>query len=431
MSGMLDNLLNKFLKFANTKTITALKDGFVLTMPITLVGSLFLLIANLPFQNYGSFMAKTFGENWNIGLNQVSANTFDILAMVIAIGIGYAYATNEKVDGISCGILSFVSFLIVSASSTITESNEIVTGIIPRAWTGGNGVIAAILVGIFVGKIFCFFMKRNITIKMPAGVPAGVANSFAALIPGFVIILISMVVYQLCMMIANLSLTELIFKVLQTPMQNLTDTWVGGILIVLLMSVLFWAGLHGPNIIMGVMAPILTANSIANQGIVESGKALTMANGARVMTPQLIDNFVKFGGTGITLGLLIAALLAAKSKQMKEISKLSIVPGFFNINEPVIFGLPIVFNPIMLIPFILVPLIGLIITYGAITVGFLTPFNNVQVPWTTPPIISGFILGGFKGALIQVIILVLSVVIYFPFMKKQDQQNLLAEAEEK
>ena len=240
-----------------------------------------------------------------------------------------------------------------------------------------------------------------------------------------------MVVYQLCMMIANLSLTELIFKVLQTPMQNLTDTWVGGILIVLLMSVLFWAGLHGPNIIMGVMAPILTANSIANQGIVESGKALTMANGARVMTPQLIDNFVKFGGTGITLGLLIAALLAAKSKQMKEISKLSIVPGFFNINEPVIFGLPIVFNPIMLIPFILVPLIGLIITYGAITFGFLTPFNNVQVPWTTPPIISGFILGGFKGALIQVIILVLSVVIYFPFMKKQDQQNLLAEAEEK
>lgn len=431
MSGMLDNLLNKFLKFANTKTITALKDGFVLTMPITLVGSLFLLIANLPFQNYGAFMAKNFGENWNIGLNQVSANTFDILAMVIAIGIGYAYATNEKVDGISCGILSFVSFLIVSASSTITESNEIVTGIIPRAWTGGNGVIAAILVGIFVGKIFCFFMKRNITIKMPAGVPVGVANSFAALIPGFVIILISMVVYQLCMMIANLSLTELIFKVLQTPMQNLTDTWVGGILIVLLMSVLFWAGLHGPNIIMGVMAPILTANSIANQGIVESGKALTMANGARVMTPQLIDNFVKFGGTGITLGLLIAALLAAKSKQMKEISKLSIVPGFFNINEPVIFGLPIVFNPIMLIPFILVPLIGLIITYGAITVGFLTPFNNVQVPWTTPPIISGFILGGFKGALIQVIILVLSVVIYFPFMKKQDQQNLLAEAEEK
>lgn len=142
MSGMLDNLLNKFLKFANTKTITALKDGFVLTMPITLVGSLFLLIANLPFQNYGAFMAKTFGENWNIGLNQVSANTFDILAMVIAIGIGYAYATNEKVDGISCGILSFVSFLIVSASSTITESNEIVTGIIPRAWTGGNGVIA-------------------------------------------------------------------------------------------------------------------------------------------------------------------------------------------------------------------------------------------------------------------------------------------------
>ena len=195
------------------------------------------------------------------------------------------------------------------------------------------------------------------------------ANAFTTLIPGFVIILLSMIVYQICMALAGLSLTELIFELFQVPMQNLSDTLAGGIVIVLLISLLFWAGLHGPNIVMGVMAPILTANALANQALVDSGTALAVENGAKIMTPQVIDNFVKFGGTGITLGLLLAALMTARSGQMREISKLYVIPGFFNINEPVIFGLPIVFNPIMLIPFLVVPLAALLITYGATAIG--------------------------------------------------------------
>lgn len=420
MKEFINKVFEGFMRFASTKTITALKDGFVLTMPATLIGSLFLLFANLPFAGYADFMAKIFGENWNIGLNQVSACTFDILAIIIAVGIGYAYAKNEKLDGMSCGILSLISFLIVSASSITTEAGEVVTGVIPRGWTGGNGVIAAIIVGILVGKIFTFCLKKNIRIKMPAGVPEGVTNAFSALIPGFIIILLSMIVYQLCMALGNVSLTELIFKIIQIPLQNLSSTWAGGITIVLLISILFWAGLHGPNIVMGVMAPILTANALANQALIDAGTAVTAENGARLLTPQVIDCFVKFGGTGITIGLLIAALISARSKQLKEISKLSIVPGFFNINEPVIFGLPIVFNPIMLVPFILVPLISFIITYGAASIGFLAPFGSVQVPWTTPVVISGFLLGGWRAALIQAIILVISVVIYYPFVRKQD-----------
>ena len=427
MKDFFDKLLDKFMQAASTKSITALKDGFVLTMPITLIGSLFLLIANLPFSNYAGFMERTFGAQWNVGLNQVSACTFDILAIIIAIGIGYAYAKNEGCDGISSGILSLVSFLIVSASSVVSEGGEVVGSVIPRGWTGGNGVIAAILVGQLASKIFCFFVKRKITIKMPAGVPEGVANAFTTLIPGFVIILLSMIVYQICMALAGLSLTELIFEIFQVPMQNLSDTLAGGIVIVLLISLLFWAGLHGPNIVMGVMAPILTANALANQALVDSGTALAVENGAKIMTPQVIDNFVKFGGTGITLGLLLAALLTARSGQMREISKLSVIPGFFNINEPVIFGLPIVFNPIMLIPFLAVPLAALLITYGATAIGFLHPFNAVQVPWTTPPVISGFILNGWRGALVQLIILVLSVIVYLPFMRKQDAQYLESE----
>ncbi len=433
MKNFINKVFEGFMRFASTKTVTALKDGFVLTMPATLIGSLFLLVANLPFAGYSEFMAKFLGENWNIGLNQVSACTFDILAMIIAVGIGYAYARNEKFDGISCGILSLISFLIVSASSITLESGEVAGGVIPRSWTGGNGVISAIIVGILVGKIFTFCLKKKLRIKMPAGVPEGVTNAFSALIPGLIIIFISMVVYQICMVFGGASLTELIFKVIQIPLQNLTSTWAGGIVVVLLISILFWAGLHGPNIVMGVMAPILTANALANQALIDAGAKATAENGARLLTPQIIDCFVKFGGTGITIGLLIAALISAKSQQMKEISRLSIVPGIFNINEPVIFGLPIVYNPVMLVPFILVPLISFIITYGAASIGFLAPFGSVQVPWTTPVIVSGFLLGGWRAALIQVIVLIISVVVYYPFLKRQDkiclEQEKEAEAE--
>ena len=145
--------LDVFVKFASTKAITALKDGFVLSMPITLVGSIFLLIANLPITGYTDFMARIFGSDWNLGLNQINNSTFNVLAMVIAVGIGYSYARNEKMDGISCGILTLVSFLIVSPSTLTVTSDTIkalggdtatISNVLPNTWMGGNGIISAI-----------------------------------------------------------------------------------------------------------------------------------------------------------------------------------------------------------------------------------------------------------------------------------------------
>ena len=137
--------------------------------------------------------------------------------------------------------------------------------------------------------------------------------------------------------------------------------------------------------------------------------------------PQLIDCFCKFGGVGLTLGFIVAALLVAKSAQVRELSKLSLAPGIFNVNEPMIFGLPIVYNPIMLIPFICAPLVAVILPYGAMVIGFLPAFGAMQVPWTTPPIISGFLLGGWQGVVIQVLIFAASIAIWFPFVKMQDK----------
>ncbi|MFD1804723.1 PTS sugar transporter subunit IIC [Mixta tenebrionis] len=415
----LESCLNILARIASTKALVALKDGFILTMPATLIGSLFLLAANLPVAGYQDFMASLFGERWDSGINKVVGSTFDIIAIISVLGISYHYAKNERVDGISNAITALISFLIVSSSSVSAPGGEEIEAVIPKLWTGGQGVITAIIISLLSSVIFCFFVKRKITIKMPAGVPDGVANAFIAVIPGFVIMLLSMMAF--CVFNAmNTTLTEFIFTGLQTPMQMLTDTWIGAVIMVFLCALLFWMGLHGPNIVMGPILPVLTANSLANAQLAAAG-TLSISAGAYIMTPQVLDYFVKAGGTGVTIGLLIAALLRAKSKQMKDISRLALLPGLFNINEPIIFGLPIVYNFIMIVPFLCVPIVTLTVIYMAIASGFLPPFTAIQVPWTMPPILSGFILQGYKGVIVQMVVIIVSVLIYYPFMVIQDR----------
>ena len=418
-------IFNKFMeymvRFASIKSIVALKDGFILTLPLTLVGSAFLLVACFPIAGWGSLMSSIFGPDWAAPLFQVSSATFNILAILSVIGITYKYCEAEGCDAITAALLALAAFLTLIKGSVVAKSGEVVGGVIPGQWVGGNGVITAIIVALVSSWIFCYCEKHQIGLKMPEGVPTGVARAFAALVPGLFILLGACALYILCNVITNKTLPEMVFVLLQTPLQNLTDTLVGGIIIAGVQSILFWAGIHGPNIVGGVMNPILMANALDNQALLDAGQSLLGNPQAKIITQQVTDVFIKGGGCGLTMGFLIAAFLGAKSAQMKSISRLAFVPGLFNINEPIIFGLPIVFNPYFLIPFVGVPVLAIILTYFAIAVGFLTPFAAVQVPWTTPPVIAGFLLGGWQGAVVQLGTIVLSVVCYFPFVRMQDK----------
>jgi PTS system cellobiose-specific IIC component len=215
-------------------------------------------------------------------------------------------------------------------------------------------------------------------------------------------------------------LPELIFAVIQTPLQGLSDTIVGGTVFSMLMTVLFWAGIHGPNVVGGILNPLMIANSLDNQKILDAGMSLLGNPDAHILTIQITDTLMKPGGCGATFGLLIASYLVARSQQMKTITRLGTVPGLFNINEPIIFGLPIVFNPYMIVPFCLAQLAVMLISYGAIVIGFMAPFSAIQVPWTTPPIIAGFLMNGWQGAVVQIAGLAAATAIYFPFVKAQD-----------
>lgn len=416
----LDKILPHLMKFVNSKPIKAIKEGFILTMPLTIIGSLFLLLAFIPINGYNDFMAGIFGNNWMTPLFQVVGATFDILALVGVFGITYAYVTHEGINGVSAGIFSIVSLLVVSNSHVIAGDGSSIGGVIPKAYLGGKGMIAAIIIGLAVGKIYTYIIKKKWTIKMPEAVPAGVSNAFTALIPGFIIITLAFLTFIFFNKVFTKTFIEVIYEILQSPLQGMSDSFVGAIAIPILISLFWWCGIHGATIVMGIMGPILQANGLANQELLTKGVELVAGDNASIVTNQFVDQFITVGGSGLTLGLVVCMVYFSKSKQYKQLGRLSLVPGLFNINEPVIFAFPIVFNPIMAIPFILAPALSAVMVYTSINFGLVDPFVAISVPWTTPIVLSGFIVGGFKAAILQVAVFAMTIAVYFPFFKYQD-----------
>ena len=412
------------MKFVSLKGVVALKDGLLYTMPLSIVGSVFLLLANFPVQAVVDWLSSM---GWMDPLNQAYGATFNISALVAVVGIAYEYVKKEGYQALNAGVLGFVVFLITTNSFVVSESGEIVSNVIDKTWTAGQGMITAILIGLIVGWVYSWFMKHDIRIKMPAGVPDGVANSFTALIPGFVIIIGATLVYSFFKFVLDTTFIEAVYSVIQAPLQGMTDSLGGVLMMTFLIPFLWWFGVHGSTIVGGLMGSLLQANGLANQAIIDSGLELTIENGGRIVTQQFIDQFITVTGAGLTLGLVMYMIFFAKSKQCKELGKLGGVPGIFNINEPILFGTPIVMNPFLALPFIGMPVLSGIITYFSISTGLVPLFSAISVPWTTPPIISGFIVGGWRAALLQAAILILSFFVYLPFIRKIDKMNLEAE----
>ncbi len=435
------------------------------------MGSVFLLLANFPVKAVVNWFDSM---GWIDPLNQAYGATFNIIALIGVVGIAYKYVKNEGYEGLNAGVLAAVTFILTTDSFVVTESGEIVSNVINKTWTAGQGMISAIIIGLLVGWIYSWFMKNDIRIKMPAGVPEGVANSFTALIPGqgmisaiiigllvgwiyswfmkndirikmpagvpegvansftalipgFVIVTGATLIYSFFKFVLDTTFIEAVYAFIQTPLQGLTDSLGGVIVMSLMIPFLWFFGIHGSTIVGGIIGSVLTANSLANQAILDSGMALTIENGGRIVTQQFLDQFINVTGAGMTIGLVIYMIFFAKSAQCKELGRLGGVPGLFNINEPILFGTPIVMNPFLAIPFIAMPVISGLILYFSIAVGLVPMFGGVMVPWTTPPIVSGFLVGGWKMAVLQTFILALSFFVYLPFIRKIDKMNLQAE----
>lgn len=433
MSKFNDILENKVMpiagRIAGQRHLQALRDGIILTMPLIIIGSLFLILGFLPIPGYSEFMARTFGDAWLTKLMYPVGATFDIMALIAAFGIAYRLAEKYNVDALSAGAISVAAFLLATPYQvpfTPEGATEaiLVGGAIPSALMGSKGLFVAMLIAMLSTEIYRFIIQKNIIIRMPEGVPPAVAKSFVALIPGFVVIGLIWILRLIVENTSFESLHNIVGEVLGKPLGILGGSLIGSLVAVFLIQLLWSCGLHGASIVGGVMGPIWLSAMDVNRVAFQDGQAVP-----NIFTQQFFDIFIYVGGSGATLALVVAMILRAKSQQMKQLGRLAVGPGFFNINEPITFGMPIVMNPLMIVPFILTPLIMVLTTYISMETGLVAKPAGIAVPWTMPPIIGGYLAAGGKisGAALQLVNFVLAFVIYYPFFRIWDKQKLAEE----
>lgn len=408
------------------KYLMSIRDGFLLSTPLLIGGSIFLLIANFPIPAWIEFLEGTVvnqatGQTLAGYISKPADATFTIMAVFAVMGIAYSFAEKlgtNKLFGAATALVSW--FLIMPYTVTgEVDVNGVAQAVsltgVPLGWLGAKGIFVGIFCAFISVHIYTFVEKRGWTIKMPAGVPPTVEESFAALIPAAVVMIIFFAV-NLIFGYMGTNVFQIIFEFLQTPLLNLGDT-LGAMVIAYIFLHIFWFfGVNGGSVVGAVFNPILQTLSAGN-----------VAGEHHIICQQFQDLFATFGGAGSTLSLVIAMLLFCKSKRIKNLGKMSLVPGIFGINEPILFGLPIVLNPAMLVPFILVPTINIVISYFAMAMNFVPICSGVNIPWTTPLVISGFLATNWVGALLQAALLVLGVFIYMPFIKILDKQYLQEE----
>ncbi len=410
--------MQKFIEIAghigSQRHLVAIRDGFVAIMPLVIVGSLATLVNSFPpfgKFNFVEWMNGLFGDgNWQQVGGSIWNGTFAVLGLLIAFSIAYNLAKSYNVDGLSAGLISGAAYIMLVP---ITGD-----GGLSMAWLGTQGLFVAIVIALVLTELFRILVNSKMTIKMPEGVPDGVARSFTALIPATFILILVGLFQALMSVFADISIFEFIFNVIQKPLQGLGNTLPAAMVVAFLNHILWFFGLHGTNIIGSVIEPIYLPLIENNLELFQNGmSAFDVPN---VVTKPFLDSFVFMGGSGTTIALLIAIFIVVRNERKhpyREVAKLSAPAGLFNINEPVIFGLPIVLNPIMLIPFILVPVTLTVISYVALATG-IVPRTVAILPWTTPPILSGYLVtgGSWRGIALQVVNLTVAVLLYIPFV---------------
>lgn len=404
-------------KITSNRYLQALRDGMVLSMPLLIVGSMLLVVTEFPIQGYQDFMAGLFGEGWKWFSDAGVSASIGLIAIFSIIGISSALAKYYGEDSTVASVLSLAAYFTVLVQ--IEEGGFAVKDF------GAKGLFAGMLTAFIATEIYCRILKKNIVIKMPEGVPPAISKSFAALIPSAIILVVFLGIRFLFANTSYESLNNFVLNVLQLPLTGLTCTF-GGIMIATFCSHFLWFfGIHGASIVSAVTGPMFQAAGVENLEAFRGGLPID-----NIVTQQFNDIFQTYGGVGSTLALTFLLAFYCKSKQLRTLGKLTIAPGLFGINEPLVYGLPLVLNPIMAIPFFLCPLINISLAYFAMKLGLISLTTGVQITWSTPPLISGFLgTNDIRAAILQAICILLSFIIYFPFIRMLDKKYQLDEVQ--
>ncbi|WP_238883050.1 PTS sugar transporter subunit IIC [Clostridium sp. YIM B02551] len=397
-------LIPPLVKVGNQRHLVAVRNGLAITIPFIIVGSIFLIIGNLPFDWWPDFIGG-YADKLNVVVN----SSFGVLGVLATLGIGYNLAKTYKLDPITGAVISFFGFLITQITPEFA---------LDTSKFGAEGLFTAILVSIFAVETLKFFVKRDIVIKLPAGVPPAVGNSFIALTPALAV----GIVLWIIRVMLGFDVTSFITWIF-SPIVFALNTLPGILVYSALVTLLWSAGVHGDMALEGIADPIFLQFLTVNTAAFAAHKEIPY-----VTASGFYSLFVNVGGTGATLSLVIL-MLGSKSKLYKSLGKVAFPSACFEINEPIIFGFPVVLNPLVIVPFTLVPLVLTTLSYILMSLNIIGR-PVALVPWTMPPIIGPFIAtgGDWKAGVWSALEMIIAACIYYPFFKNAEKQQLQNEA---
>lgn len=406
------------VKIGNQVHLRSLRDAFAAITPAFILAGLGILLSSVifPWLIHGSDLAK-----WQTFGTVISDGTLNIASVLIAPMTAYYLAKNKGYKSPLSTVPVALSALFIMLSPTIvttlaSNANKTVkvTGAVLYNDIGTQGMFAGIIVGLLGTEIYMRLTKiKKLRINLGENVPPAVNESFNVMIPTMIVLVIFGIISAV-LLAFNTSFITLVSNLLQTPLKELNTSIWGFLLIYSIGNLLYGFGIH-QNVINGTLVyPLALIAMNENMAEVAAGKAPT-----NIVNSDFVTCYTQMGGTRGTIALMLAVFLFCRSyKPYRDVCKIALAPGIFEINEPIIFGFPIVFNIPMIIPFVLAPVIGGIIGWGATVLKFVQPLS-VYVPWTTPPLISGFLSsrGDWKVVIVQVIILIITTLFYIPFIK--------------
>lgn len=416
-------LMNKFLAkltaFTQTRYMKVLLNGFMAITAITICGSLFTLVKSIPIPVWQDFLTSSgLGTILSIPISI----TTDAIALYVVLAMAYQTAKSFDRDGFSAALVGIGSFLVLTPFSTVVYNADRtvqtpVSSVIPLSAIGSSGMFLAIIVGIFAARLYVFFLDKGWKISMPESVPANIAKMFEDIIPGGLVFLVFLVIRYLMGLTSFGTAQAFIYGILQAPLTHVGGG-LGGLLVYLIVGNVLWLfGIHGGMIAYVGMAPVVTVMFTENQS--------AFAQGLACPHPEWgVQGLVLMGGAGATLALnLLMMSKLCKSQQFKALGKIAIVPSLFNINEPLIFGTPIIMNPYLAVPFVITPVINTFLCGLVMKIGFFVPTGANINGFMPFGVLGTLVSGSWTGLVVSILMLALDIAIYFPFFKVADNHN--------